>query len=86
MKIIHIGVLALATACAPQALAHDIPWPPGMSRLIGPNTCAKPPCHRRVSFASSVPHDHIGDGLCIGKGAAGYAAGRRFACRTRVAQ
>ena len=83
MKNTRIGIVALTIAFAPQALAHEIPWPRGMSRLTGSNSCAKPPCHRRVSFASSVPHEHAGDGMCVGKGAAGYTAGRRFRCEKK---
>lgn len=77
---VRIGIIALAIAFAPQALSHEIPWPRGMSRMMGSNPCAKPPCHRRVSFAPSAPHDHIGGGICIGKSAAGYTTGHRFHC------
>ncbi|MCB1503365.1 MAG: hypothetical protein H6876_10590 [Hyphomicrobiaceae bacterium] len=83
MTMFRTGLLVFAVLCPQQVFAHDISWPPGMSRLIGSNSCTKPPCHRRVSFASSVPHEHVGDGICIGKGAAGYTAGRRFRCDER---
>lgn len=71
MKSTRISIVALTIAFAPQALAHEIPWPLGMSRSTASNACSKPLCHRRASFASSVPHDHVSNGMCVGKGAAG---------------
>jgi len=62
------------------ASAHEITWPRGGSRQVGFGHCAKGPCMKRTSFATSVPHRHLGDGQCEGKGAAGYTFGRRFSC------
>jgi len=60
---------------------HEIPWRKGVSRTVGVGHCAKGPCMKRTSFAPSVPHKHIGNGKCVGMGAASYPFGRRFKCR-----
>ena len=66
-----------------EAMAHDIPWPRGMSRQIAVGSCAKGPCRYRTSFSPTVPHKHAEHGNCIGMGAAGYTARRRFDCPSR---
>lgn len=77
-KIATIAIAVLISAG--DALAHEIPWPRGMSRQIGFGSCAKGPCMKRTSFDASVPHKHVAGGECFGMDAAGYTMGRRFAC------
>lgn len=83
LKIQMLVPLVMLIATATNAFAHEIPWPRGMSRQMGVGPCAKGPCMKRTSFDESVPHRHIGQDKCIGKGAAGYTYGRRFDCRAR---
>lgn len=73
-------ILAVAGVGLAAASAHEIPWHAGMSRQVGYGTCAKGSCQKRASFASSVPHRHLGAGKCQGQGAGGYAKSRNFPC------
>jgi hypothetical protein len=75
-----LAIAAAITFSSNFATAHEISWPRGGSRQVGFGHCAKGPCIKRTSFATSVPHRHLGDGQCEGKGAAGYTFGRRFSC------
>lgn len=70
-------------ASAGEASSHEMPWPRGMSRQITAGACAQGECRVRSSFSASVPHDHVAPGTCVGKGAAGYTARRRFDCPPR---
>jgi hypothetical protein len=75
-----LSLAGALSVTANLAAAHVIPWPRGSSHQVGYGVCAKGPCTRRASFASSVPHRHTEDGWCIGMGAGGYTLNRRFKC------
>lgn len=79
IKCVFAGVHILAASTS-IALSHEILWSNGASRTVGFGHCAKGPCMKRYSFASSVPHRHVGNGRCEGKGAGGYSFGGRFDC------
>jgi len=69
---------ALLIAGMTSESAHEVAWPHGMSRQMGEGTCAKGPCMKCTSVEKNVPHRHVGEGKCIGKGAVGSTAGHRF--------
>ncbi len=71
--------LAIASGRQP-AQSHEISWPRGASRQMEFGRCAKGPCMKRYSFTTGVPHRHVGSHVCEGKGAAGFAYGRRLQC------
>lgn len=77
LPAVAVAILALSTV---GASAHTISWHAGMSRTIGVGHCAKGPCTKRSTFALSVPHRHLGGGVCIGMGAGGYRFNSRFPC------
>lgn len=73
-------VLVAIAASTAGAAAHKIPWQAGMSRTVGFGHCAKGPCMKRSTFSRSVPHRHVGGGVCEGMGAGGYRFGSKFPC------
>lgn len=76
-----VAVLVAAISIStPSVYSHEISWRTGTPRTVGFGHCAKGPCMRRATFDVTVPHRHLGNGQCEGKGAAGFRFGSRFKC------
>ncbi|MDX2308398.1 MAG: hypothetical protein NW216_09190 [Hyphomicrobium sp.] len=68
MKSRKLSMAVLATMLSAQTtIAHEIAWRQGEPRIAAFGTCAKGPCAKRASFATTKPHRHIGAQVVVGQ-------------------